>query len=447
MSATQTLKPPAALPRVGIDREAWSAFRAERRKLRAQLSIRLLALVCLLGPFAFAAVLSTQSASPGDTLFGVWVHTSGFAIPLVVLGFAGAWGFPLIAGIVAGDLFSSEDRHGTWKTVLTRSRTRGQLFAGKLLAAATFSVALAALAGLSSLVAGLIFVGDQSLVGLSGTLLSPGKSLLLVFLSWLLCLLPMLAFTSVAVLLSIATGNGIVGVIGPIIAGLAMQLLLLIGSGVWIHALLVASAFQDWHPLFVASPFYGPVLAGIAISLVWIIGCVAVSWRLLRRRDFAGTPVARKAGWMAPARVVVAFAVVIAVLAIGGSWGPAGVTPARMKASIAPVFTNLTVLQQRLVGRNVPNGAKLNLQTTCSRRGSSPNGPGDWACTLTVFIPQPGAVPLQPTPVTYDVSANSDGCYKATAPPSFVGQQTIRAPGGKNIVNPLFTFYGCFNTY
>jgi hypothetical protein len=118
-----------------------------------------------------------------------------------------------------------------------------------------------------------------------------------------------------------------------------------------------------------------------------------------------------------------------------------------MKASIAPVFTNLTVLQQRLVGRNVPNGAKLNLQTTCSRRGSSPNGPGDWACTLTVFIPQPGAVPLQPTPVTYDVSANSDGCYKATAPPSFVGQQTIRAPGGKNIVNPLFTFYGCFNTY
>jgi hypothetical protein len=64
-----------------------------------------------------------------------------------------------------------------------------------------------------------------------------------------------------------------------------------------------------------------------------------------------------------------------------------------------------------------------------------------------VFIPQPGAVPLQPTPVTYDVSANSDGCYKATAPPSFVGQQTIRAPGGKNIVNPLFTFYGCFNTY
>jgi ABC-2 type transport system permease protein len=409
--------------------------------------LRLLALVCLLGPFVFAAVLSTQSASPADTLFGVWVHSSGFAIPLVVLGFAGAWGFPLISGIVAGDLFSAEDRHGTWKTVLTRSRTRQQLFAGKLLAGATFSVGLAALAGLSSLVAGLIFVGDQSLVGLSGTPLSPAKSLLLVLASWLLCLLPMLAFTSLAVLLSVATRNGIVGVIGPALAGLAMQLLLLIGSGVWIHALLVGTAFHDWHPLFVEHPFYGPVVAGIGISLVWTTVCVGASWLLLRRRDFAGTPVARRAGWMMPARVVLVFAAAIAVLAIGGSWGPAGVTAARMNASIAPTFNNLTVLQQRLVGRSVPSGTKLNLQTACSRRGSSPTGPGDWSCTLTVFIPQPGALPLQPTPVTYDVSVNSDGCYKATAPPSFIGQQTIRTPAGKNVVNPLFTFYGCFNTF
>ena len=51
------------------------------------------------------------------------------------------------------------------------------------------------------------------------------------------------------------------------------------------------------------------------------------------------------------------------------------------------------------------------------------------------------------TPVTYDVSANSDGCYKATAPPSFVGQQTMRTPAGNSVVNPLFTLYSCFNTF
>ena len=63
------------------------------------------------------------------------MHSSGFAVSLVILGFAGQWGFPVIAGVVAGDILSSEDRYGTWKTVLTRSRTRGDLFAGKVLAA------------------------------------------------------------------------------------------------------------------------------------------------------------------------------------------------------------------------------------------------------------------------------------------------------------------------
>ena len=90
-----------------------AAFRVERRKLANQLAPRLLGLVCLLGPFAFAGVLRVQSGSPADSLYGVWVHSSGFALSLVVLGFAGQWGLPLMAGVLAGDLFGSEDRHST----------------------------------------------------------------------------------------------------------------------------------------------------------------------------------------------------------------------------------------------------------------------------------------------------------------------------------------------
>ena len=78
-----------------------------------------------------------QSAIPADTLFGQWVHQSGFAIPMVVLGFAGQWVLPFVIAVVAGDIFSSEDHFGTWKTILTRSRSRGELFAGKFLAALT----------------------------------------------------------------------------------------------------------------------------------------------------------------------------------------------------------------------------------------------------------------------------------------------------------------------
>ncbi|HYB25725.1 MAG TPA: ABC transporter permease [Solirubrobacteraceae bacterium] len=447
MSATHALRPGEALPvpPAGSGGGVWHVYRAERRKLSTQLATRLLALVCVLGPFAFAGVLKIQSGSPADALFGVWVHQSGFALSLVVLGFCGSWGFPVLAGVLAGDIFASEDRYGTWKMVLTRSSTRRSLFAGKVLAAFTFSVGLLLLLMVSSLAAGLLLVGTGKLVSLGGTELSNGHALVLVVISWLLNILPMLAFTSIAVLLSVASRNGIMGVIGPALVALMMQLLLLVGTGVWVHSLLAASAFDGWYTLFVTHHYYGPLAVACIISLIWIIACVGGAWLILRRRDFAGTPVSRRPGWVVPTRVAFGSAIVIAFLAIASNWGPAGDTATRLKASIMPTFENLTLLQQRELGRYVPRGAKLNVITSCSRRAATPSGPGDWICTLDVFIPQLGAEPFQQTPVNYDVSLEWNGCYKAESPPSFVGQQTMRAAGGHQVVNPLFVIYGCFN--
>lgn len=424
-----------------------SAYRAERRKLTAQLPSRILALVCVLGPFVFAGVLKLQSGVPADTLFGAWVHSSGFAVSLVVLSFAGSWGFPMLAGVLAGDLFAAEDRHGTWKTLLTRSCARRDLFAGKVLAAAWFSAALLGLATLASLLAGLVLTGAHPLVGLSGTVLASGHSLVLVLVSWLVSLLPLLAFTSLAVLFSVATRNGIMGVLGPLLVALAMQLLALIGSGSWVHMLLIASSFDDWHGLLSSTPFYGPLIVGSAVSLAWIVGCLGVASLLLTRREFAGAPVARRQGWLLPLRAVVGTIVVIGLVAAAVSLGPAAITQTRLQDALGPTFNNLTVLQQQELGRPVPAGAQLKLLTSCRRRAGASQGPGDdWTCTLDVFVPQAGSNPFQETPVTYDIGVKSNGCYKADAPPSFVGQRLMRGAGGNEIVNPLFTIYGCFDT-
>lgn len=421
-------------------------YRAEVRKLSSQVVIRVVGLLCLVVPFIYAALLKVQSGAPTDTLYGVWVHSSGFAVSLVVLASAAAWGVPLIAGTVAGDIFSSEDRYGTWKLVLTRSCTRSNVFVGKLLAAATFVIALQLLTAFASMAAGVLLVGAQSLVDLNGTLFSPGHSALLVFVSWLSLIPPTLAFTAIAVLLSIATRNGIVGVIAPFALALAMQLLLLVGTGIWSHLLLVAAAVFTWHGLFNAHPYFGPLLVGIAVSVIWTVACIDVSWALLRRRDFAGTPVSRRRGWGTPLRVVVAITATVALIAIAGNWGPAGVTAKRLRTDLTPAFNNLTVLQQTELGRHVPAGAKLTLALpTCSRRGSVPYGPGEWICYFYVQTPSNGALPSEPTNIGYDVSVNWDGCYKAQSPPAFIGQQTMRNKQGKSVVNPLYTIYGCFN--
>jgi ABC-2 type transport system permease protein len=419
------------------------AFRAEWRKLLAQLSTRVLVLVCALGPFAFAVVLDLQSGVPADTLLGVWVHSSGYAVAFVVLGFGGFWGFPVLAGVLAGDLFSCEDRYGTWKLVLTRSASREQVFAAKVLAAAALTTALVGLLAVTSVLAGLLVVGGQPLVGFAGTEIASGHCLALALLSWLSNLLPVLAFTSLALLFSIATRNGITGVLGPVLVGLVMQLLALIGSGTWVHLLLVASAFDDWHGLLSAPGFYGPLVVGSLVSLAWIVACLWASWAILRGRDFAGTPVARRRGWVAPLRVVLGAAAVIGVLGIATNWGPAAITKGRIQASLAPTFNELALLQQRQLGRPVSAGARLDDRTLCARRGGAGQGPGDdWGCTISVVGRGAGEVET----VTYDVSVKSNGCYKADAPPSFVGQQMMTDVHGNSVVNPLFTIYGCFDT-
>ncbi len=436
----------AAAPR-RADRVLAGAYRAELRKLRAQLSTRALALVCGLGPLAFGAILSQQNGVPADTLLGVWVHSSGYAVSFVVLGFGGYLGFPVLAGALAGDLFAGEDRHGTWKTILPRARRRADVFAAKVLAAATLALTLLALLALSSLIAGLLLTGDQPLVGLGGNLLSSGECLWLAVASWLLSVPPVLAFTSLAILLSVATRNGIVGVLGTVVLALAMELLELVGSGTWVHTLLLASAFGDWHGLLVSPRFYGPLIVGNFVCLAWAIACLSAAWLILRRRDFAGAPLARRPGWVLPLRAVLGSAALIVVLGVATSLGPASVTQARLQASISSAFERLTMLQQRELERRIPAGARLKLRTSCRRHSGESAGPGDdWTCTLTVLNALPGFEPFLLTPVTYDVSAKSDGCYKADAPPSFVGQQTMSAAHGRSMVNPLYVIYGCFDT-
>jgi hypothetical protein len=226
-----------------------------------------------------------------------------------------------------------------------------------------------------------------------------------------------------------------------------MQLLALVGTGTWVHGLLLASAFDGWHGLFTAHPYYSQLLVACILSVAWITACLSAAWAILRRRDFAGTPSSRRSGWGAPLRAVLLSTALIAVLAIASSWGPTGVTAMRLAHSIAPTFSNLTLLQQRLLKRTAQTTANLTILAHCGRRSGTSRGPGDdWFCTVDALIAQPGAVPFWGTPVTYDISVKYNGCYKAQAPPTSVGNLLIRDAHGHHVVNPLATIYGCFNT-
>jgi len=265
-----------------------ASLRMEWAKLAAQRKTWAVLATCLAGPFAFAVAMKLQSSLPEDTLFGRSVKTSGFALPLVVLGFAASWAFPVLTSIVGGDLFASEDRFGTWPTLLTRSRTRAEIFAGKVLTAMTFSLASVALLAASSVLAGVLVIGRQPLLGLSGNLLPAGPSMLLVLAAWASVVPAVLAFTALAILVSVATRSSAAGVGLPVLVGFAMEMTSLLDAPDVVRLALLTPPLVAWHALFTEHPYFGPLTHGAAISGAYFVFCLVVAYRLMRERDLGG---------------------------------------------------------------------------------------------------------------------------------------------------------------
>jgi ABC-2 type transport system permease protein len=260
----------------------------EWAKLAAQIKARIVIAVCMIGPFVFAAAVRLQSSLPSDTLFGRSVKESGFAVPLVVLGFAALWALPVLTSVVGGDVFSAEDRYGTWKTVLTRSRNRTEIFAGKVLAALAFSLLSVVVLATSSVAAGVLVVGPLPLIDLSGILLPPWQAATRVAVAWASVLPPALGFTAVAVLVSVATRSSAAGIGLPVVAALTMQLCAFVDGPEAIRRMLLTSSFVAWHGLLAQPAYYGPLIHGTLVSLGYFVICLAIAYRILRRRDIGG---------------------------------------------------------------------------------------------------------------------------------------------------------------
>ncbi len=289
MTAESVLHSDGAALQGDVRHPLWLTYQWELEKLTAQFRTRLAVVVAVLGPAVFAIGLRFATDVPADTLFGRWVADTGYALPLVVLSFAGTWGFPLLVCLVAGDIFSAEDHYRTWTTILTRSVGRRHVFAGKVCAAATYAVAVVELLAVSSVLSGLVSVGSKPLVGLSGNVLEPGRAATLVVVGWLSVLPAVLSFAALGVLVSIATRNSLAGILVPTVVGLITQLLSLVGGPVdAIRPYLPGSSFMAWVGLFADPAFPLWTVVGLASAIVYAAAFLAVGWALFRARDVVG---------------------------------------------------------------------------------------------------------------------------------------------------------------
>ncbi|HWI43370.1 MAG TPA: ABC transporter permease [Nocardioides sp.] len=260
----------------------------ELRKLRAQWRTRVVLLAALVAPLPIAVVIHAQGRPPKDSLFGRYATTNGFALALLVLGFASQWVLPLLTAVVAGDIFASEDQHGTWKTVLTRSSSRGRIFVAKVVASIAFAIVMLLLLAASTIASSVLVGGHQVLTGLGGQLIPAGTALRLVSEAWLTALPPTIGFTCLAVLLSVWSRNPAVGIAAPVVIGMVMQLVGAMGGVEALRPFLLTTPYEAWHGLLALPRFTGPLVSGALTSAVWSVLTLAVAYALLRRRDITG---------------------------------------------------------------------------------------------------------------------------------------------------------------
>ena len=266
-----------------------AVYRWELRKLRAQKRTYLGLVGAMLVPIAFVVALAAQNgAGPSDVPLGRGLRETGLAVPFVVLFFMSIWGLPLVTALVAGDIVASESHNGTLKTILTRSRERGQVFAGKTCAAATYTlIALFAMVALG-VAAGVIEFGWHPLTSLSGTKVAPLTGLGLLALSSLVYAWPLLAIAAFGILLSTATRNSAASVVGTLMFALLMQLLGALPGTEPIRPYLLGEQFSAWHGLLRRPTDWAPIERAAWVCALYAAVSLCAGYLVFLRRDVTG---------------------------------------------------------------------------------------------------------------------------------------------------------------
>jgi ABC-2 type transport system permease protein len=263
-------------------------YKWELVKLTAQKRTYLGIGAAILFPIAFVVALSLQKGGPSDIPLGRNIRDTGLATPFVVLFFMSFWAFPLITALVAGDIVASESHNGTLKTIFTRSRERGEVFAGKALAVVTYTTVVVFAMGAVGFVAATAKWGFKPLTSLSGTQIAAGHGLGILAASLAVYLLPLVGIACFGILLSTVTRNSAASVVGTLMFALLMQLLAALPGTEAIRPYLLSTQFSAWHGFLRTPADWAPVVRAAWLSLLYSAVPLFGAYLVFLRRDVAG---------------------------------------------------------------------------------------------------------------------------------------------------------------
>jgi ABC-2 type transport system permease protein len=260
----------------------------ELLKLLAQKRTYLGLGAAMLVPLIFVLVLIFKAGGPNDIPLGRNIRDTGLATPFVVLFFMSIWAFPLITALVSGDIVAAESNNGTLKTILTRSRNRGEIYAAKVLATLTYTVLAIVAMGVVGVVAASLEWGFNDLTSLSGTTVGAWHGLGLLAASLAIYAWPMAGIAAFGLFLSTVTRNSASAVVGTLMWALLMQLLGVLPGTESIRPYLLGEQFQAWHGFLRTPADWTPVVRALWVCAFYVGIPLAAGYLVFLRRDVAG---------------------------------------------------------------------------------------------------------------------------------------------------------------
>jgi ABC-2 type transport system permease protein len=422
------------------------SYRFELVKLLSQWRLRLLILVAWVVPAVLVIEVSRQSSLPADTVFGRWMHATGWAGSLVVLGFAGTYALPLLTSLVAGDVFAVEDRLGTWRHLLVAIRSPRRIFAAKALA--SLSILVLMMVGLTcSSLAGVLTVGNRPLIGLAGQTIAPADAAGKVLIAWLCAFAPTLALAAIGLLGSVTLGRSPLGLLLPALAGLGMAGAQILPLPVALRVALPSYGFIAWRGLFTSPAQLGPLLVSVVVSLVWAAAVTGLAYWLFMRRDFTsntGDGLVRRVLTVGVLPLAALFALTAGVLALSAPEARgSGIEQGKLQSALTTAFAHLYVLQTQQLHRPNVTEAELRAFASCDNGDGlvANTGAGNgWRCAVTWHLPGAGNAVGQ---AIYQLDVTPDGRFVADGdgPVEVNGYFLVRTPAG-DAANPLWQFDG-----
>jgi ABC-2 type transport system permease protein len=237
--------------------------------------LALLLLMCL--PVLMGIAIAARGGNGPSAVASV--EGNGLVLPVAALMLMQTFLLPLVVAMVAADALAGESAHGTLRGLLLAPVGRVRLVGVKAVGVLVMAVLAAAVIALSGLLTGLIVVGSNGMVTLSGTTLPLGQALFRVLLAVGWTAVQTAAVGAIALAISSLTDHPLV------VMASTMGMLIIFGvigsfpALSWVQPLLITtnwSAVMDVlrDPITTGNLINGLLCAGCYV-LIGISACVA----------------------------------------------------------------------------------------------------------------------------------------------------------------------------